>query len=71
MCGVRTHWQNGSVESYIGTLTAKARTMLLHAMEQWGSVITTEFWPYAISHAIRIHNSTPCHNKKMSLYIIY
>ena len=45
--------------------------MLLHAMEQWGSVITTEFWPYAISHAIRIHNSTPRHNQSKCPYTLF
>ena len=71
ICGVGAHWQNGSVESYIGTLTAKARTMLLHAMEQWGTIITTEFWPYAISHAIRIHNSALCHKQTKCPYMLF
>jgi len=43
-CGVGAHWQNGMIETYIGTTTAHARTMLLHAMAHWPEIIITEFW---------------------------
>jgi hypothetical protein len=32
-CGVGAHWQNGVIKCYIGVITTRACTMLLHAME--------------------------------------
>ena len=58
-CGVGAHWQSGSVESHIGIITAKARSMLMHAMHKWPGVITPAFWPFCISQAVRMHNLTP------------
>ena len=31
-CSVGMHWQNGVIECYIGVITTRACTMLLHAM---------------------------------------
>ena len=58
-CGVGAHWQNGSVESHIGHITAKARSMSMHAMHKWPGVITLAFWPFCISQAVCMHNLTP------------
>jgi len=43
----------------IGTITRRARTMLLHAMRLWPEIITEDLWPFALKLAVDIHNSTP------------
>ena len=50
-CGVGAHHQNGSAERYIGITTTKARIMLIDAMHKWLTMITFEFWPFALSYA--------------------
>ena len=70
-CGVGALWQNGSIESYIGHLTAKARSMLLHAMHKWPNVVTSEFWPFAFKQAAKLHNVTPTRGSNQSPHEIF
>lgn len=70
-CGVGAKWQNGSVESHIGHLTAKARSMLMHAMQKWPGIITPAFWPFCISQAVRMHNLTPHRGQSRSPHEIF
>jgi len=57
--GVGAKHQNGVAERMIGTITRRARTMLLHAMRLWPDIITEDLWPFALKLAVDIHNSTP------------
>lgn len=51
---------NRIMEWHIGVITQTARTLLLHAMAKWPTVITEEFWPYAICHACTFCISSIC-----------
>ncbi len=41
-CAIGAHRQNGIAEHFIGTITERARTILLHAMAKWPTIITEE-----------------------------
>lgn len=57
--GVGAKHQNGVAERMIGTITRRARTMLLHATILWPEIITEDLWPFALKMAVDVHNATP------------
>jgi hypothetical protein len=59
LSGVNHHSQNGIAERNIRTVSDRARTMLLHAIEKWPDAITLDLWPFALKMAVDIHNATP------------
>jgi hypothetical protein len=59
LAGVNNHSQNGIAERSIRTICDRARTMLLHAMENWPEVIRLDLWPFALKFAVDVHNATP------------
>jgi hypothetical protein len=59
LSGVNNHSQNGIAEWNIRTISDRARTMLLHAIEKWPEAVTMDLWPFALKMAVDIHNATP------------
>ena len=57
--GVGAKWQNGAAEGAIGLVSAKARTLLLHADLMWPEAKDESLWPLAVSHAAHLYNHTP------------
>ena len=70
-CGVGMHCENGVIEQYIGVITTCTHTMLLHTMQMWPDMISSEFWSYTFMHAVCLHNCTPWSNKKSSTFTLF
>jgi hypothetical protein len=68
-CAVGAHWQNGITEHFVSSITERARTIVLHAMAKWPSIVLEKLWPFAIRHSMNFHNAmihqgqTPCLHK--------
>jgi len=56
ICGVSTHHQNGIAEKRIHDLCEGARTSLLHAMQCWVDVVSSNLWPFALMNECKIAN---------------
>ena len=56
---VGAHHQNGYAERRIRSLQELARTMLIHASQQWPAAITNHLWPYSLRMASMMINETP------------
>ena len=58
-CRVNMHFQNGIAEKKIHDLQEQTRTMMLHALHKWSSILSIHLWPYGLCMANDICNSTP------------
>jgi hypothetical protein len=68
---VGAHWQNGIAKRFIGTITQWARTILLHAMVKWPSVMLEEMWTFALQHAVNFHNYSVQKQQTMTPYELF
>ena len=55
-CGVGAHHQNGIIENKNKLLTLGARTLLLHGMRMWPTMIDSMFWPFSMKAVAKRHN---------------
>ena len=53
------HFQNGIAEKRICDLQEQTRTMMLHGLCKWSSMLLIHQWPYGLCAANDICNSTP------------
>ena len=57
-CRVNAHFQNGIAEKKIRDLQEQTRTLMLHAVHKWSSMLSVHLWPYGLHTVNDIHNST-------------
>jgi hypothetical protein len=70
LSGVGAHHQNAVAERAIGTVSAMARTMMLHAKIRWPKAVETKLWPMAMKHAQFLINHVPALNNVCPMDLI-
>ncbi|MGH7974322.1 MAG: hypothetical protein ACREBR_02255 [bacterium] len=59
LSGVGAHHQNGVAERAIRTVVSRARILMLHAALRWPEMADSSLWPFALSYAAHLWNTTP------------
>ncbi|MGH7974178.1 MAG: hypothetical protein ACREBR_01535, partial [bacterium] len=59
LSGVGAHHQNGVAERAIRTVMNRARILMLHASMRWPEEADSSLWPFALSYAAHLWNTTP------------
>ncbi|MGH7954774.1 MAG: hypothetical protein ACREOZ_02315, partial [Gloeomargaritales cyanobacterium] len=59
LSGVGAHNQNGIAERGIRTVINRARILTLHANLRWPEMADSSLWPFALSYATHLWNTTP------------
>jgi GAG-pre-integrase domain len=57
--GAGAQHHKGIAERAIQSIMSRVRTMLLHATLHWPDAVTTQLWPFAVRHAVHLHNFVP------------
>ena len=57
--GVGAHHHNGPAENAIKNISHKARIFMFHAAIRWPDTLDKTLWPFAMNHAVHLHNHTP------------
>ena len=59
LSGVGAHHQNGPAENAIKNVSRRARIFMFHAAIRWPESHDKSLWPFAMDHAVHLHNHTP------------
>ena len=59
LSGVGAHHHNGPAENAFKNISRRARIFMFHAAIRWPDAHDKTLWPFAMNHAVHLHNHTP------------
>ena len=59
LSGVGAHHHNGPAENAIKNVSRRACIFMFHAAIRWPEACDKTLWPFAMNHAVHLHNHTP------------
>ena len=66
LSGVGGHHHNGPAENAIKNISRKARIFMFHAAIRWPEAHDKTLWPFAMNHAVHLHNHMPRRSDKLA-----